>query len=692
MTDFKKFALRYFDSGHRVIPMKFSPSGDKVPMAAWGKYRERQSREDVIREFSKNGIDGIMIITGVNGLEVIDVDQKYALHPGLMLKMLAHNSAFGGIDVQRLVTQTTKNGGWHIIYRTAAPGPNQELARRPATYNELAKENEKVRAFNERLKAEQFMGRRTQESLQNEFKSPADLPKVLIETRGRGGLLVVHPTPGYEIDSGDLCDIPNIGEADRTALFQAARALNQQVSKRELSIIDTEINRNFKPMPGTEEGTPWNDYNINGDWKDLLERNGWTFNHKRKDSSTGNDYYYFTRPGKKTGVSLGWNDTRKFFWVHTSSTFLEKDRGYTLTAMRAALEFHGNYREACRALRKEGFGSDDYVKVTAQTKTDVLELGRWRITDPRPENVWLLKIMDRGEWKPIGGEGQIMVIDGYEKSGKSTFVGAVSGSSSNPGKEVLGLKATEAMRGRAVIDIDTEMDDPSYDSSRRIRMHTAGFTKEMPENYYSYNLREMLTAAERWERIMQIVEAVPNPGVLILDGGMDLVNNQNDLEENQLVSRRIMKIASKYKMLVVVIIHFSKSGTGFGHLAGFLNRKLNVQFTISKDDDREVMTVTNPRIRGQRYLEAFDIKWCDGRPQRVDHLIKEEEDFWTASGVVDPDKNGNGAQEATQGEWKQFSVVPSLPINGNGKAHHNGNSVQISRDRAPGSDEMIEFD
>ena len=85
-----------------------------------------------------------------------------------------------------------------------------------------------------------------------------------------------------------------------------------------------------EPKPEySEDGlSPVKDFNERGDVLGLLRDSGW-----REDCKRGNRIY-FTRPGKKDGVSASWNTEKRIFWVFTSSTneFAE-NKGYNATSV-----------------------------------------------------------------------------------------------------------------------------------------------------------------------------------------------------------------------------------------------------------------------------------------------------------------------------------------------------------------------
>lgn len=68
-TNYLDIALQYHAAGFRCIPV----NSKKRPYSVFAKYRESQTEDD-IRELFGRKVFGIAILTGLDGIEVIDVD------------------------------------------------------------------------------------------------------------------------------------------------------------------------------------------------------------------------------------------------------------------------------------------------------------------------------------------------------------------------------------------------------------------------------------------------------------------------------------------------------------------------------------------------------------------------------------------------------------------------------------------
>jgi hypothetical protein len=95
MKNYLNTALQYHASGLRCIPVM----ADKRPaLSGWKKYQEEQTEAD-IRDIFARDCHGIAILTGVNGLEVIDIDCKYDRTGRLAARFLLTAESFNDMKV-----------------------------------------------------------------------------------------------------------------------------------------------------------------------------------------------------------------------------------------------------------------------------------------------------------------------------------------------------------------------------------------------------------------------------------------------------------------------------------------------------------------------------------------------------------------------------------------------------------------
>lgn len=313
--------------GYSVIPVR--NDGTKAPaLNTWKKYTsERPTDPDVRRWFTNTDYDLGVVQGAVSGhAELTEIEGRAAHHlPDL--KALADDTGLG--DLWTKVTtgwaEMSPSGGFHFHYRIDGTVPgNLKLARRPATPEELE-------------------------------AKPAERVKVLAETRGEGGQVVVAPSRHHASGKtwtrlvGGPATAPLLTRDERDAFHDLLRTLNVQDSAAE-----TRASAPVAPHDPTQGITPGDDYENRTDWSDILTPHGWTH------VTTRGRTRYWLRPGKPLGsgfsATTGHADDRDRLYVFTSSTDFAQEVPYTKLGALAVLEHGGDHSAAAKALHAAGFG------------------------------------------------------------------------------------------------------------------------------------------------------------------------------------------------------------------------------------------------------------------------------------------------------------------------------------------------
>jgi hypothetical protein len=278
--DFNLLADTLIELGFSPIPV--DPATKQPIVTTW-----KPSQTEVVRY--ENYKNGIAIVTGFNGLCVIDIDNHFKDADQLFSKLK------GLIDISKYPTVRTQSGGYHLYLRCSEVGKNQNLAQRV---------NGKGR------------------------------PETLIETREAGGYAVCPNTPGYNFLQGDFETIPLITPKERNDLIQAAKSLNEYVRE----------NNHFTTTVGDER--PGDIYNADpsavGEVQETLKSAGWktknNINWTRPDKDKGNSATF----GK---VAPGW------FYVFSSNAHpFESDKAYNPFQVKALLEYGGDFHACSKDL------------------------------------------------------------------------------------------------------------------------------------------------------------------------------------------------------------------------------------------------------------------------------------------------------------------------------------------------------
>ncbi len=327
-------ALAAYDAGLNPYPPK--EDGSKRPDArTWTVFRDKRLKyEQVPMAFA--GRSGVGIFTGRVftptghadvGIECLEFDDPTA-YAAFMSK------AEDAPDVRAIVEavrtgyeEQTPSGGIHLFYYCTAVEGNQKLAQRPKRGDEKQHENDTV--------------------------------KTLIETRGRGGYVIVAPSHGrvhpsgkpYVLRGGGFGSIVTITPEQRQTLFALAREFDQMPRQKRT--------RSQRATGSTSAGAgnrPGDDFNRRATWNDVLGPLGW-----EQNGGTGATAYW-RRPGASQGskdATTNADGTDRLYVHSTSAAPFETDRYYTKFQAFALLYHDGDFKAAAETLRKQGYGRSD---------------------------------------------------------------------------------------------------------------------------------------------------------------------------------------------------------------------------------------------------------------------------------------------------------------------------------------------
>jgi hypothetical protein len=282
----------------------------------WKQYQTTPAtREEVIRWYRRRR-SGNALFTGYGDLEALEWDSAGAAYQPFL--DAAEKLGLGDL-VERIrngYEEQSPSGGMHWLYRCPEGRGNTELAKRP---------------------------------------NPDDpaRPKILIETRGVGGFIVIAPSNGkvhstggsYTLLRGGLDSIVTITPDEREALWRLARTFDE---------MPEEPKPERPPQAGSgqyQDGVrPGDDYNAKAQWEDILEPAGWEQVH------TSGAVTYWRRPDKDKGWSATTGKT-KGFKVFTSSTSLRAGESYSPFGLYCQIRHQGNWTACVKDLVEQGYGT-----------------------------------------------------------------------------------------------------------------------------------------------------------------------------------------------------------------------------------------------------------------------------------------------------------------------------------------------
>jgi hypothetical protein len=284
-------------NGYSIIPC----TELKVPIGQWKKYQEEAR---TVQEVEKLDAPLYGLVTGVNDVEVLDIDLKVL--PSAREQKEFWDEFINFIkdniydfDDKFVIAKTQKNG-YHILYRCKKIEGNKKLAR---------------------LKGQ---------------------TEAIFETRGIGGMVIIYENFISKLDS--YSKIQEITEEDRDILLSSAKMYNY--------IEETPIDIPKKEKVSFEVGeiTPWQDYNDNTNiWDIICDEFSIVSNNKkhivikRHGASSAHSGYIFKDSGFMYLFSTGTN--------YPNEKLITPFLAYTI-------KYHnGDFSESAKALYKEGFGS-----------------------------------------------------------------------------------------------------------------------------------------------------------------------------------------------------------------------------------------------------------------------------------------------------------------------------------------------
>ena len=548
-------ALGYLASGLSCLPSSRALKRPTVS-GGWKVFQSRLPSVDEVKTWFSTPHDAICVVTGsVSGnLECIDFDNRGELFAAWMQKIEPRLLA-------RLVVERTQSGGYHVFYRSEGKVEgNMKLA----------------------------MGMRAD-------AGGSFIAKTLIETRGEGGLVLCAPSEGYTASQGTLAHLSVLSGAERAALLDAARALNE-VEK--LAPAST-------PQPRASTGasrsvparlTPGDDYNERGDWRTLLKVAGWQFCLKRQDG-----HEYWVRPGKnpREGNSATYRDGC-FYVFSTNAAPFEPNRAYSPFAIYATLMHRGDFTAAARDLSRLGFGSqqpctrEDISALKRSSRADeVSALKRSSRADDAPVSLAELYESDL-PLKPVIIDGilrssEIMNLIAAPKTGKSWLTLHLALSIAS-GREWLG----HACSKQKVLYIDNELHHETSMNRLKLVLNAAQIPfDEVKDAFDFWHLRG------KWKSVEEIGFRLADfkakgYGVIIVDAfyrALPLGTDENDNSAITNIYNMLDRFAQELGCAFILIHHTSKgnqsqkSVTDVGAGAGAQSRAADTHAIIREHNE-----------------------------------------------------------------------------------------------------------
>jgi hypothetical protein len=172
--------------------------------------------------------------------------------------------------------------------------------------------------------------------------------KIAVETRGEGGYVVAPPSVPYKLEGGDYANLPVISGENVTVILDVIRSLSEVVPKTVATVVGEQ------PTVSGDGLRPGDDFNARGDALKILLDHGWTI-----VADTGGRHL-LRRPGKTEGVSatFGYGDSNLLYVFSSNAQPFDSEKAYSPFAVKAILDYNGDYGACAKACRAEGYGGD----------------------------------------------------------------------------------------------------------------------------------------------------------------------------------------------------------------------------------------------------------------------------------------------------------------------------------------------
>jgi len=310
----KTYLRKLSSLGYSIIPV----DENKRPIGAWKKYQTEARSPDEVEQLD-SPLYGL--VTGVNDLEVIDVDLKVLV--GLQEQKAWWKEYISFIEdniedfADKVVIAKTKNAGFHILYKCKNVGTNTKIA------------------------------------------TPEGSSEAIIESRGTGGMVVIYEN---FLTDKQYHDIKYITNEERDIIWAISRTFNHV----EEQTIDEPKKSDYKAS-NEMDITPWAEYNDRHTALDLISDD---FTIVRNTSTR----YIIKRNGATSPHSGYVYKDSGCMYLFTTGTIYPNEKLIS-PFMIYAYKYHlGNTTEAARDLYQQGYGSRKAPKVEIKAEVpDIID-------------------------------------------------------------------------------------------------------------------------------------------------------------------------------------------------------------------------------------------------------------------------------------------------------------------------------
>lgn len=516
-------AMSRLRAGLCVLPAR--ADSKRPALAGWKLYQDRLPTENELALWFRTDAP-MCIVTGnvSDNLEMIDFDAGGEAFDTWCELVTCESPEL----VSRLIIEQTPSGGRHVIYRCpAGVTTNLKVACRRIIVPNAEPIHLHSKSMRPRKVGDHF-----------------EVLVTLIETRGEGGLFLCDPSPDYRLIQGQFEHIPEVSDAERDLMLQAAWSLDELPG--------------LVAKPSTSEpcGRPGDDFNERGDVRSILQRHGWTCVRPGENE-------YWRRPGKESGWSATLKSNVLFVFSANAAPF-EPNRAYSPFGVLALLEHDGDFVNAATALRTQGFGqhpdNDPNVDISRIAKPALphSQLIARRICDVEREQLsWL--------WPGRIPLGKLTLLAGDPGLGKSLvsldLAARVSRGMPWPDLPLVEQPIGEVLLFSAEDDVgDTishRLDHAGADDTKIVAIEgvqVSGSIGDQPKRMYfslEHHLPQLEQALAEWPNVRLVV-------VDPISAYCGQTDSHNNAEVRALLAP-LAELAGRHRTAILAVTHLSKS-------------------------------------------------------------------------------------------------------------------------------------
>jgi hypothetical protein len=574
--NYRKVATDLYNAGLSVMPI----GEKKQPIGKWTVNQNGPVLPD--NRFDDCLGIGVCCGTPLN-IQCVDIDCKYDLTGVLFEEYKTEiNSMMPGL-LKKMTVQKTQNGGYHFIFRCEEIAGNQKIANREATKEEQEIKKEKT--------------------------------KTLIETREKGGYIMIAPSPGYEFIYGDITNLCEITPEERNVLLTSARLFNTFYQKHS----------DYSMKKAVDDVSPFEDYNDRGDLVDFLKGMGWT------ETGTNKGNIMLLRPGGDKLWSAGFHPEMRLFKCFSQSTEFDVTKAYNPSTVLSMLKFNNDFKETAKWLYDNGYGKKSQLQKTEKKEAPkaipvediekILMGSAIDLTKPIEKPPTILSVREKNGtslvYKRLFTLGNFSCLTGKAKT-KKTFLLTLFTSAILKEKDYSSKLFSEVPENKkTVLYFDTEQG--MYDSY--ICMKRVQTLSGLNNTFRAFNIRQY-DPKQRCEIIEYALKLWAGESCLcVIDGIADLAVGINDEEDATRVTTLLLRWTKEYNIHIATVIHQNKNdGFATGHLGSSIMKKAEIIISVSKStNDARISDVKNEMGRGVDF-EPFSIFINDdGIPEIIDY-------------------------------------------------------------------------